>query len=155
MSDEDRVYFIGAGASKQNRFPLTSELKHGIAWAVLQDHSRFELLAAHLQYLYNVQDAELGESAQIWARLRQRANDRPHTDCTRMPDVTDLLSTLDWMIREQSSFGPGLHVGDSAEHSSAGELACVRDFVSRRCVAGTSEQTIAKPDTRQRIGFLG
>jgi hypothetical protein len=33
------------------------------------------------------------------------------------------------MIREQSSFGPSLHTGNSAERSSAGELAGVRDFV--------------------------
>ena len=129
MNDDDRAFFIGAGASKQDRFPLTSELKHGIAWAILQDRSRFELLDAHLQYLYNVQDIELEESARIWDGLRQRANDRPQTGHSQVPDVTDLLSTLDWMIREQSSFGPSLHTGDSSEHSSAGELAGVRDLV--------------------------
>jgi hypothetical protein len=45
MSDEDRVYFIGAGASKQDRFPLTSELKHGIAWAVLGSCSDSQIFA--------------------------------------------------------------------------------------------------------------
>jgi SIR2-like domain len=156
MNDDDRVYFIGAGGSKQDRFPLTNELKHGIAWAILQDPSRFELLAAHLQYLYNVQDVALEESAQIWAGLRQRANDRPQTDCSQMPDVTDLLSTLDWMIREQSSFGPSLHTGDSAERSSAGELARVRDLVVQAlcyCL-GTYDDLNAASTTRDFIQLV-
>lgn len=61
MNDDNRVYFIGAGASKQDRFPLTNELKHGIAWAILKERSRFESLAAHLQYLYNVKRQAGGE----------------------------------------------------------------------------------------------
>ena len=129
MDDDKRVYFLGAGASKQDRFPLTSELKHGIAWAILQDRSRFELLAAHLQYLYNVEDVELEESAEIWERMRQRADDRSQTDRRQVPDVTDLLSTLDWIIRDQSSFGPGPTTSESTEHSLVGELASVRDLV--------------------------
>ena len=156
MNDDDRVYFIGAGASKQDRFPLTNELKHGIAWAILRDRSRFELLAAHLQYLYNVQDIELEESARIWDGLRQRANDRPQTGHSQVPDVTDLLSTLDWMIREQSSFGPGLHTGDSAERSSAGELAGVRDLVVQAlcyCL-GTYDDLNAASTTRDFIQLV-
>jgi hypothetical protein len=129
MNDSTRVYFLGAGASKQDRFPLTNELKHGIAWAILRDHARFELLAAHLQYLYNVPSAALEESARIWTGLRQRTSDRPQTGPSQVPDVTDLLSTLDWMIRDQSSFGPSLDTGDSGERSSTGELARVRDLV--------------------------
>jgi hypothetical protein len=35
MNSDGTVYFIGAGASRQDKFPLTSELKHGIAWAIL------------------------------------------------------------------------------------------------------------------------
>ena len=129
MQNDDRVYFIGAGASKQDRFPLTNELKHGIAWSILKDPERFELLALHLRYLYNVHDADLETGAEIWNDLKQRSNDRTKTDHTQVPDVTDLLSTLDWMIREQSSFGPGLQAGDSAKHSDVNELAGVRDLV--------------------------
>ncbi|MDQ2922168.1 MAG: hypothetical protein M3R52_11235, partial [Acidobacteriota bacterium] len=156
MNDDRRVYFLGAGASKQDRFPLTNELKHGIAWAILQDRSRFELLAAHLQYLYNVQDVALDESAQIWDGLRQRANDRPQTDRSQVPDVTDLLSTLDWMIREQSSFGPGVHPGDFAERSSTGELAGVRDLVVQAlCVClGTYDELSAASTTRDFIQLV-
>jgi SIR2-like protein len=128
MNDDNRVYFIGAGASKQDRFPLTNELKHGIAWAILKERSRFESLAAHLQYLYNVQNDELEKSARIWKDLKCD-NDRSQTEPCQVPDVTDLLSTLDWMIREQSSFGPGLETSDSTERSLAGELAGVRDLV--------------------------
>lgn len=129
MNEDNRVYFIGAGASKQDRFPLTNELKHGIAWAILQDRSRFELLDEHLQYLYNVREGSLKRSEQIWEGLKQRADDQTQTDPCQVPDVTDLLSTLDWMIREQSSFGPGLNTGDSTQRTSAAELAGVRDLV--------------------------
>jgi hypothetical protein len=153
MNNDHRVYFIGAGGSKQDRFPLTNELKHGIAWAIRQDSSRFELLASHLQYLYNVQDAVLKESAQIWDGLRQRASDGPQTTRSQVPDVTDLLSTLDWMIREQSSFGPGLHAGDAEERSSAHHLASIRDLVVQAlcyCL-GTYDDLDAASTTR---GFI-
>jgi hypothetical protein len=153
MSDDDRVYFIGAGASKQDRFPLTNELKHGIAWAILQEPVRFGLLASHLRYLYNVEDAALHESARVWVGLKQRADDRRRTDHSQVPDVTDLLSTLDWMIREQSSFGPGLHTGDAVERSSAGELAGVRDLVVQAlcyCL-GTYDDLNAASSTRDFI----
>jgi hypothetical protein len=150
MNDDKRAFFIGAGASKQDRFPLTSELKHGIAWAVLQDSARFESLGAHLKYLYAVKDVVLEESARIWDSLRQRVNDRPETESSQVPDVTDLLSTLDWMIREQSSFGPGLHTDGSTERSSAGELGIVRDLVVQAlcfCL-GTYEDLHAASTTR-------
>jgi hypothetical protein len=156
MNDETRVYFLGAGASKQDRFPLTNELKHGIAWAIRKDSSRFGLLAAHLHYLYNVQDVELDESAGIWASLRQRANDRSQTDHSQVPDVTDLLSTLDWMIREQSSFGPSLNIGGSAERSSSGELAQVRDLVVQAlcyCL-GTYDDLNAASTTRDFLQLV-
>lgn len=129
MNEDGRVYFLGAGASKQDRFPLTSELKHGIAWAILQKPARFEVLAAHLRYLYSVHEDALEQSGAIWTGLRQRATDRVQTGRTQVPDVTDLLSTLDWMIREQSSFGPGLQGGDPAIRAAGGELALVRDLV--------------------------
>lgn len=157
MNEDNRMYFIGAGASKQDRFPLTNELKHGIAWAIQQDHSRFKLLAAHLQYLYNVQDDVLENSAQIWDGLSRRADDQPQTDQSQMPDVTDLLSTLDWMIREQSSFGPGLHTDDSGERSSAAELARVRDLVVQAlCLSlGTYDDLDTASTTRDFIQLIG
>lgn len=126
MTDNNRVYFIGAGASKQDRFPLTDELKHGIAWAILEEPERFKPLAEELEYLYSVRDVALKESAEIWEDLRQRVSDRLQTDRNQIPDVTDLLSALDWMIREQSSFGPGVHSG---ERSATGALAATRDLV--------------------------
>jgi hypothetical protein len=156
MNEDGRVYFLGAGASKQDRFPLTSELKHGIAWAILQKPSRFEVLAAHLQYLYNVRDVALEQSAAIWAGLRQRASDRAETGRSQLPDVTDLLSTLDWMIREQSSFGPGLHTGDPATRTAGGELAVVRDLVVQAlcyCL-GTYDDLSAASTTRDFIGLV-
>lgn len=129
MSDDSRVYFLGAGASKQDRFPLTHELKYGIAWAMLEVPERFELLATHLRYLYNVRDLELQESARTWDAMKQGSHPGSALGSNQIPDVTDLLSALDWMIREQSSFGPGLQETVSQERSAVAELARVRDLV--------------------------
>ncbi|MEO7394653.1 MAG: SIR2 family protein [Chitinophagaceae bacterium] len=125
---ERTVYFLGAGASKQDRFPLTYELKYGISWAILKEPSRFRLLAEHLQYLYSVDDADLLESSKIWEDIKNRAGAYPTPVHTQVPDVTDFLSTLEWMIREQGSFGPGLNSLVSP-HSATGELALIRDLV--------------------------
>ena len=141
MNDKNRVYFIGAGASKQDRFPLTSELKYGIGWAIREEASRFNSLTAHLRHLYNVSEAALQKSAQIWDSLKQREEDETHTEGCQIPDVTDLLSTLDWMIRDQSSFGPGLNPGDALERSSVRELSGVRDLVVQAlCVSLGSDE---------------
>ena len=153
MNAGNCVYFFGAGASKQDRFPLTNELKHGIAWAILQDEARFELLARHLHYLYSVERDMLVMSAAVWEGLKQQAGDRPQTGRCQVPDVTDLLSTLDWMIREQSSFGPGLNTSDSLGQSSSMELAGVRDLVVQAlcyCL-GTYEELHAASATRDFI----
>jgi hypothetical protein len=151
MVDDGRVYFLGAGASKQDRFPLTSELKHGIGWAILEKPARFALLAAHLKYLYYVDDADLGQSADVWTGLKRRAPG-PVDARSQLPDVTDLLSTLDWMLREQSSFGPGLHTAGSAPWAG-GELAIVRDLVVQAlcyCL-GTYDDLSAASATRSFI----
>ena len=125
----ERVYFLGAGASKQDRFPLSSELRHGIAWAILRDQSRFGLLRSHLDYLYSVDDSALEQGARTWDNLKEQVTTPATTDPSQVPDVTDLLSTLDWMIREQSSFGPGQDGDESLAGSLTGQLAAVRDLV--------------------------
>lgn len=121
-----RVFFLGAGASKQDRFPLTSELKYGIAWAIQKEPQRFQLLREHLQRLYSVDVAAIAECSARWEALRRDDGKSAVIRWTPMPDVTDLLSALDWVIREQGSFGPGASDG----HAGAdGGLTQVRDLV--------------------------
>ena len=128
MNNDGKVYFIGAGASKQDKFPLTNELKHGIAWAIQQERSRFKLLTEHLTYLYHVSDQGIDTSASIWDDLcSPKINSQPKR--CQIPDVTDLLSSLDWIIREQSSFGPSFDAGKQKERSKIDELPEVRDLV--------------------------
>ena len=69
MNDDGRVYFIGAGASEQDMFPLTGELKHGLAWAIREEPERYAILAKHLEYLYHVSDKTFEKSADIWENL--------------------------------------------------------------------------------------
>jgi hypothetical protein len=147
-----RAYFLGAGASKQDSYPLTSELKHGIAWAILEDRHRFADLAAHLQRLYNVDETVLHDNARAWDALRRHrsatpvplpsAADGAATSVNTMPDVTDWLSTLDWMIREQSSFGSGRDTSGPSRLSLVAQLAQVRDLVVQAlCVSLGSYDT--------------
>lgn len=127
MNDDGRVFFIGAGASKQDRFPLTSELKHGLAWAILDQPQRFAPLTKHLEYLYHVRPETIEKSAAIWNNLDESRADADPARC-QIPDVTDLLSTLEWIIREQSSFGPGLETREE-KRSPIDELPEIRDLV--------------------------
>ena len=76
MSDDGRVYFIGAGASKQDRFPLTSELKHGLAWSIRQQPKRFAPLAKHLAYLYHVSTKTVALSTQRSQRYGERRREK-------------------------------------------------------------------------------
>ena len=139
-----KVFFIGAGASKQDKFPLTNELKHGIAWAILKEPERFQVLAKHLEYLYHVSDQTLEKSANLWDNLNQPPNEPQSTRC-QIPDVTDLLSTLDWIIRDQSSFGPGLESRDDDKRSPIDELPEVRDLVVQALCYSLKRYHISHP----------
>ena len=127
MNDDGRVYFVGAGASKQDRFPLTSELKHGIAWAIREQPKRYAPLAKHLAYLYHVSKKTIKMSADLWDNLSDLSSPEQTARC-QIPDVTDLLSSLDWIIREQSSFGPGPDTSFK-KGSPIDDLPEVRDLV--------------------------
>lgn len=126
--NDGKVFFIGAGASKQDGFPLTNELRHGIAWAIRDRDRHFQELAEHLRHIYYVDSEKLKESAEVWNGLRKAACDSG-SECRQMPDVIDMLSTLDWIIREQSSFGPGLERSNAEKSSSIDNLPQVRDLV--------------------------
>jgi hypothetical protein len=158
-----RAYFLGAGASRQDSYPLTTELKHGIAWAILNESERFANLRTHLRHLYNVDEKMLLENANLWEVLRGNAATSPevrdHTSGTSnrqatttanwLPDVTDWLSTLDWMIREQSSFGPGRDTSIPSKLSLLGQLTEVRDLVVQAlCVSlGSYDWNVTSPSS--------
>ena len=46
-----------------------------------------------------------------------------------LPDITEWMSTLDWMIREQTSFGPDDHRSTASAVSLLSKLTDVRDLV--------------------------
>jgi hypothetical protein len=147
-----RVYFLGAGASKQDGYPLSSDLRHGIAWALWKNEERFRPLRSHLEYLYNIDDDLLEQSAGTWERLREGGTNPTPADAKQLPDVTDLLSTLDWMIREQSSFGPGLHADAPVEQSLPAQLATVRDYVVQAlCVSLGSYRDLGSASTAREL----
>jgi hypothetical protein len=151
-----RVYFLGAGASKQDSYPLSSELKHGIAWAILNEGDRFAPLRSHLEYLYRVDDTVLQRSADTWDSLREGVSTPVIESARQVPDVTDLLSTLDWMIREQSSFGPGAHGYESNGASLPTQLATIRDYVVQAlcyCL-GTYRDLGSAPATRDLMQLV-
>ena len=50
--NDGRVFFIGAGASKQDGFPLTNELKHGIAWTMVTPGFVREYRNVHLLIIW-------------------------------------------------------------------------------------------------------
>jgi hypothetical protein len=170
-----RAYFLGAGASKQDSFPLTSELKYGVAWAICRHRERFQDLAAHLRHLFNVDGAALDCGAARWEALRPRVSGtspgaEPNgqgaagrsPSAQVLPDVTDWLSTIDWMIREQSSFGPGRDTSGSSLLSMLAQLTQVRDLVVQAlCLSlGLYERDLpagnaVTPTTRRFMQLVG
>lgn len=156
-AETGRIYFFGAGASKADGFPLTGELKYGIAAAILEDPDRFAGLAAHLLYLYGVGDALLRKAADAWRALKEPGVERSSAGTALLPDVTDVLSTLDWMIRDQSTFGPGVEVGELSSLTFGGELIAIRDLVVQAlCVSlGQYESLDSAAITRAFLTQVG
>lgn len=111
------AYFLGAGASKADNFPLTRELLGAIGAYLYPKPGKTsgKELREFLTTVFGVEPKDLRTAASQWRRLvgskskargsRRSARPEVYMPPEQLPDLTDVLSALDILLAEQSSIG--------------------------------------------------
>ncbi|TBF24878.1 MULTISPECIES: SIR2 family protein [Rhizobium] len=139
MQKAERVFFLGAGASVPDGYPITAWLVCAVA-AFLQRHreSRGSVsrLEQYLNSVYGLERDELDASAEMWRQYIADAQAfTRQTFDSKLPEIIELLSMIDLAIAEGESFGPG---GDKSRPREfrGNELVRVRERAVEALVMG-------------------
>ncbi len=106
------AYFLGAGASKADHFPLVRDLLGAISAGIFDARgarrSGASELAEFLTTVFSVPTSQLKKAAREWRSLvaaiaagRGYSAQTPNT----IPNLTDILSSLDILLSEESTIG--------------------------------------------------
>lgn len=136
-----RAFFLGAGASRADGFPLTSDIIYGVAAALTGDPKAYERVLRFLQSVFRTTDDELSRGAERW-RLFVNSPDRaaPGQDDLILPDIVELLSLIDVLIADESLVAVSDDGGKGeARAFSARELSRVRESISRAIASAFRE----------------
>ncbi len=138
MPETNRVYFLGAGASVPDGYPVTAWLSCAVAAFLKYDREvkgRESRLETFLTSVYGINRAEIDSSAEMWDKYidDELAFTSPFESA--MPEIIDLLSMLDLAIVDNASFGPGGNEKSRREFRG-NELVRVRERVVEGLVTG-------------------
>lgn len=107
-----RVIFLGAGASVDDGYPVTSQLLYPVVSGAMRRHTKkneWSRLFQFLEVAYGVRLDRLKELDDEWLRLI--ATKKPGSElpkCSDVPDIIEILSQIDVAIDFDMSFGPAL-----------------------------------------------
>jgi SIR2-like domain len=126
-----RLFFLGAGASVPDGFPVTAALICAVA-AFLEDyrsrHGRPSRLEQYLGSVYGLGANEFGPAAAQWNSYLGDAGlfdrERPASE---LPGIIELLSVIDMAIADGSSFGPSTDNRAKRREFRGNELVRVRE----------------------------
>lgn len=144
-----RAFFLGAGASKADGFPLTRELLWAVAQSALRDGRGRggNPVRRFLQTVFQVPLPELRAAARAWQRFL-RDPDAEVEVPNALPHLTDVLSTLDILRDEEGCLG----LADGRRPLGHDELSVVRAEVVRAIATGF--KALHEHRRRQRDGFV-
>jgi NAD-dependent SIR2 family protein deacetylase len=147
-----RVFFIGAGASAADGFPVTRDLMSALAYAVDRydpEDSHTHRLYEYLHTVYGVSGRAIRSAAAAWLAFlgkRGRIAAQPS-----LPSIIEMLSVLDIVCQEGLSLGPaaGRRRARSAHRNlDSLELRRVRDRVQQALIEQfTALQRRRRPST--------
>lgn len=117
MSAGYRAFFLGAGASRAAGFPMTRDLIYGIAAAIQESPGHFRELSGYLESMFGFGPHETEVAAELWESAagteRSLADGAHERGLLLLPDVPDVLSTMDMIIAEEGGLGfAGARDGD-------------------------------------------
>ena len=129
-----RAFFIGAGASVADGFPVTRDLMAALAYVMHHYNrrgSRTHRLFDYLNTVYGVSREDVGAAAAAWEAFVQR---RERIDASLLPSIIEMLSVLDTVCQEGMSLGPAARPKGSTgsrRNLDPNELRRIRDRVQK------------------------
>jgi NAD-dependent SIR2 family protein deacetylase len=148
-----RVYFIGAGASVADGFPVTKDLMAAVAYAVQHGgprdaHSR--RLFGFLHTAYAVPRQTLASASRAWGAFVENG---ARIRSAPLPSIIEMLSVLDVICQEGMNLGPAARRkrvrGARAYNFDSIELRRVRDRVQTALI----EQFDRLQERRRSVTF--
>ncbi len=151
-----RVFVIGAGASVDDGFPVTSDLIAALAHTVKgrsARHSSTHRLYDYLHTVYDVPSEEIGKAAKAWDDFLRTGK---RIEQSALPSIIEVLSVLDTVMEDGMSLGPAANPRSPADtrrrNLDPNELRRIRDRVQNALI----EQFAAlhrrrRPETFRRL----
>jgi hypothetical protein len=146
------TYFLGAGASKADHFPITRELLCAVAAWLTPGRRKVAQgteLFFFLHSAFGVSLEELRTAAAQWrehcaavTRAEQLAIAKPPE---RLPELTDVLSTLDILLADEGGFGLGTNASRALRGKS---IRQARDQAATAIAQGFNELHSRLPNRR-------
>jgi len=140
-----RAFFIGAGASRADGFPLTREISYGVAAALTGKKARrYGSLSRFLKTVFAVTPTEVRRGAKAWdAFVKSPSVFAPEN--VRLPDIVELLSLLDVIVSDESFIAA--EADDEGRKTALGSrgLSRVREQASRAvaaCISSLAEHRL-------------
>jgi NAD-dependent SIR2 family protein deacetylase len=135
---ETRAFFLGAGASCADGFPLTSDIVYGLAHTMLRDRDKYKRPLSFLRTVFRVTRQDLEHGANRWEALKRQERPQDLTPVL-LPDIVELLSLLDVLIADESLVGGRTRRGKgNVRPFSPRELSRVREHIGRAVYAAFS-----------------
>jgi hypothetical protein len=154
-----RLFFLGAGASAADGYPVTRELMYPVAAYLIGRNVRNDpsRLFQYLWTVYGSPEATIAGAAASWKAFVDKRSTLAGAE--GLPDIIELLSILDVAITDDLSFGPTPPIPKYPKIESrqllGNELKRIRDRAIRALVNGFVELRMSggrdSPNTRRFV----
>lgn len=144
-----RCFFLGAGASRADGFPLTKHIICGAIYEALANESRYKRPLTFLRVVFGLTDSEPRAAASLWETFLRSPDAAADPAQLRVPDVVELLSLLDLLIVEELTAAGERTVNGQVDAFGGRALSRVRERTSRAIAASIA----ALARARRESGF--
>lgn len=145
-----RAFFLGAGASRADGFPLTRDINDGVIHTALADEDRYGRILRFLRVFFDLAKRDFSAAADRWQAFSQ-GDDPPQENppARRPPDIAELLSLLDVLIADESFVCGEKNKKNRMEPFSTRDLLRIRETISRAVAGSFSRFANDRPPVRR------
>lgn len=145
-----RAFFLGAGASRADGFPLTRDINDGVIYTALADQDRYGRILRFLRVFFGLEDRDFTAAAARWQAFGEGNNPAVNDPTTRRPpDIAELLSLIDVLIADESFVCGEKNEKDRMEPFSTRDLLRIRESISRAVASSFSRFANDRPHVRR------
>lgn len=127
-----RAFFLGAGASCADGFPLTRDIVDGVIHTAQQEPKRYDRILRFLRIFFDLQLEDLNAASSRWKAFTKAETAQTEALFRRRPpDVAELLSLMDVLISDESFVCGEKAEDEGLEPFSTRDMLRVRESISR------------------------